>query len=338
MNTRLSSFFEWLVRLFALTLRLYPPEMRSEYAEEMQAVFRLEAAAAVRQSHLKLLILAFREVRDLPHAVLSAHLHTDRGPIRASFPTTSDQTPWAVALLSLLPFFLDGTLRIILGYQPGWDPNQRSPLYLGFFIITALVVTAGFVLGILKKFPRWAYPYVFYLGMSLYNLLGYAIWMQDLDAHPLNNFLLFDAAILVAMWLFGLRSFFTNIRLDWTLLSYGFYGLVISMLASIDFDETPLLNLRVLLPSLISLGAALAHLRIRSSYYRTLALLGGTLLGVFIWLIPVFQGMISVWAGIFVGLFLFLVYAGTPVLILLSPMLVTHLAQAWRISHPSQQE
>jgi multisubunit Na+/H+ antiporter MnhG subunit len=335
-NPRLASPTEWLVRLFAFSLRLYPAEMRHEVGEEMQAIFRLQAAEAARQSPFNLLILVCREARDLPSAILSAHLHAERGPMRVNFPPTSDQTPWAAALLSLLPFFLAGPLRLILVYQPGWSPKEQSLYYLGFLLFNALVVIAGFVFGAIKKFPRWAYPYVFYLGMSLYVFLGYALSLLDSNIHLINNFLLFDAAILVALWLFGFRSFFTNIRLDWTLLSYGFYSLVFYLFASVDFDESPRLNLQVLLPSLISLGAALAHLRIRSAYPRMLALLTGTALGLFIWLVPVFDGMITFWIGIAIGLFLLAGYGTILVLILLAPMVVNAAVQAWRASHPSR--
>jgi hypothetical protein len=338
MSLRLSSSAEWLERLFALSLYLYPPEMRGEYADEMRTVFRLEAAAAVRQSPLKLLTLACREARDLPHAVLSAHLHADRGRMHASFPSTSDQTPWTTALLSLLPFFLAGPVQLFLSYQPSWNKRDRSLPILFFMLFTSLAAIAGLMIGILKKFPRWVYPYVFYSGISLYAVTAYGLSLLDQNIHVINNFLLFDTAILVALWLLGFRNFFYNIRQDWTLLSYGFYVLVIFTMSTVDREESPRLNLQVLLPPLIALGAALAHLRIRSAYHRMLALLAGTYLGMFFWVLPIFQGMITIWAGIAIGLLLLASYGTILALILLAPMLVNGAVQAWRLSHPPRRE
>jgi hypothetical protein len=334
MSRPLPALVDWLAHLFALSLRLYPKQMRGELAEEMQAVFRLEASAAAQQSPLTLFFLACREARDLPFAVLSAHLHAERGPMRAYFPSSSDRTPWAAALLSLLPFFLAGPLRLVLVYQPGWSPKYQSLFFLGFLLLNVLTVIAGFVVGILKKFPRWAYIYVFFLGLPLYTFLGYAFSLLDSNIRLINNFLLFDAAILVALWLFGFRSFFSNIRQDWTLLSYGFFALVFQLLSGVDFDESPRLNLQVLLPSLIGLAAALAHLRIRSAYLRILTLLIGASLGIFFWILPVFNGMITFWIGILIGLFLLAGYSTILVLILLAPMVVNAAVQAWRTAHP----
>lgn len=338
MSLRLPTSAEWLARLFAFSLHLYPAAFRNEVGEEMRTVFRLEAAEAAQQSPLKLLILACREARDLPFTVLSAHLHAERGPMRTYFPSTSDQTPWAAALLSLLPFFLAGPVRLILLFQPAWSPKEQSLYYLGFLLINALVVTAGFVIGVFQKFPRWAYPYVFYLGMSLYSFLGYALSLLDANIHLINNFLLFDAAILVALWLFGFRAFYTNIRQDWTLLSYGFFSLVFYLFSSIDFDESPRLSLQVLLPAFLSLFAALAHLRIRPAYQRMLALFVGTFLGLLIWLAPIFDGMITFWIGILIGLFMLAGYGTVLALILLAPMVVNWAVQAWRTTQPPRTE
>ena len=54
------------------------------------------------------------------------------------FPSTLERTPWPTALLSLLPFLLGGPVRIILSYQPGWDPRQYSVLYFGLLLLSSL--------------------------------------------------------------------------------------------------------------------------------------------------------------------------------------------------------
>jgi hypothetical protein len=328
-STRLSSCAQLLVRLFTLVLRLYPDGVQREYAAEMQAVFCLKVADAAHCGAWTLIILACREALDLPSAIASAHFHAVGGRMQPYFPSTSDQTPWTAALLSLLPFIIAGPLRIILSYQPGWMPRQSSLFYLLFLLFSSLVVTAGLAIGVVKKFPRWAYPYAIYLAFSLYLLAGYALYLFHWNIYQ-NNFFLFLAAILFVLWLPGFRSFYRHIPQDWTLLSYGLYGLVLYLLASLDYDETPRLNLLVLLPSLLALCSALAHLRIRSAPVRIAALLAGTFAGLFFWLIPIFQGMVSVWIGIIIGMFMLMAYGIILAAILLAPMLLMPAIHSWR--------
>ena len=336
MNTRLSACAQWLARLFGLALQLYPVGVRCEYADEMQAVFGLKAAEAVRQGAWALVILAWREARDLPLAIASAHFQAVRGRLSPVFPATSDQTPWLVALLSLLPFAVAGPLRIVASYQPAWFDEQRPPLYLLFLLLSSLVLTGGLVLGGLRKFPRWAYPYAIVLAFSLYLLVMYAIarfhWAIDVR----NSYFLFLAVILIILWLPGLRSFYRHIPQDWTLLSYSLYGLVLSLLFEFDSDDYPRLNLLVLLPSLLSLCTALAHLRIRSAFLRIAVLLAGTFAGLFVWLIPIFRGGITPWVGLILGLFLLGLYGTVLVVILLAPLLVRLAIHSWRASRAAR--
>lgn len=333
MSTRLPYFAEMLMRSFTLALRLFPDSVQRDYGAEMQAVFRLKAVDAAQQSAWTLFTLACREARDMPIAILLAHFHTDRGGMmHPSFPSTSDQTPWPTAFLSLLPFFIAGTLRIILGYQPGWRPEQQSLMHFWFLLISFLIVAVGFTIGAAKKFPRWSYPYAVYSAFSAYTLSQYMVYLFKWNLGVRNNFFLILAVIAIFLWLPGLRSFYSNIAQDWTLLSYSFFGLVLYLLSTIDKDETPYLTLLVLLPSLLSLGAALAHLRIRSAYNRIVVLLVGVFASLFFWLLPIFQGMVTIWAGLAIGLFMLLGYGMILGAILLAPMLVKRAVHTWRAS------
>ena len=336
MSARLSSFAQLLARLFALALRLYPVGVRREYAAEMQAVFSLNAADAARQGAWALVALACREARDLPLAIASAHFQVVRGRMSPMFPATSDQTPWPAALLSLLPFVIAGPVREILCYQPGWMPGEHSLLYLLFLLLSSLAVASGLALGAVKKFPRWAYPYVIVLAFSLYLLVLYAVALFGWNIDGQNSFFLFLALIMIVLWRPGFRSFYRHIAQDWTLLSYGLYGLVLHLLSTFDGDESPYLNLLVLLPALLALCAALAHLRIRSAFVRIAALLVGTFAGLFVWLIPIFQGMITPWIGLVMGLFLLGLYGTVLAAILLAPLLVTWAIHSWRASRAAR--
>jgi hypothetical protein len=312
-----------LTRLFSLALGLYPAEDRREYAGEMQVVFALKARDAAQKSAWALLRLALREARDLPVAAGLAHFRNWRGDMNRYFPTTTDRVPWTTALLSLIPLFIAGPVRVIVFFTPEFSPVGRSPLYLAFLGLSALLLLAGVVVGAVKKSPRWSYPYGLSLAFLLSILVQYLSYLNGWK--PADGFgiaLLVLVPILAFLWLPPFRTFYANIRQDWTLLSYALYGLVLYLLAGIDSDETPTLNLLVLLPSLLSLCGALAYLRVGQGMGRIAALLAATFIGMFFFWLPVFQGMVSMWASVGMGLFLLL---GSWVIlggILLSPLLV----------------
>jgi hypothetical protein len=330
MKPHMYSLSALLIRLFALTLRLYPAGVRREYAAEMQTVFALEVTDAARRGNGRLIALAAREVRDLLPALLSAHFRTLRGAMNTLPSDTTDQTPWLTAVLSLLPFFIAGTLRIVISYQPGWSPQQGSPDYLWFELLNCLFVLAGFALGIFKKFPRWAYPYVFFTPFVLSITAMYAIYVYGWHIGTRNSFFLILVVILLILWLPGFRSFYRNIARDWTLLSYGMFGFVLYLLSTLDYSEMPRLTPMVLVPSLLTLCVALAHLRIRSTFVRIAVLVGGTTVSLFFWFLPLFRGMSSDLTGVGVVLFLFLRGAIILALILVYPMIVTRAVHRWR--------
>jgi hypothetical protein len=87
--------------------------------------------------------------------------------LRRFFPASAERTPWHVAILSLVPFILPGPLSPLFAYHPWWDPAQfpfidaaRVPVAIGLLIL-------GFMIGILRKFPRWAYLYSLYILVLL---------------------------------------------------------------------------------------------------------------------------------------------------------------------------
>ena len=336
MNIRLHHWVNRLVRLFRLSLYIYPHRMQQNYAAEMQAVFRLKAEDAAHKGARSLFSLAWREARDLPFAVLSAHFHAVRGRMKIIFPDTSDQTPRLAALLSLLPFIIAGPLRIIISYQSGWRPVEASYNYFWFLLSSFLIVAVGFGIGILKKFPRWSYPYPFFLAFIFYFLIIYANYIFQWNIRLVNSFFLYILLILVLFWLPPLRSFYRRIPKDWTLLTYGLFALVLFLLSGVDFDETPQLNLLALVPSLLTLSAAYAHMRIPSVFLRTVGLLAALYSGLLLWLYPVFTSMVTIWIGIGIGLLMMLAYGISLTLILLAPLLVMRVIHYWQSNRVSQ--
>ena len=64
-----------IVRLYRAALGCFPEGYRREYADELLYAVRMAAEDAEAQGRVSLLRLAWRELRDLPLAVLRAHLH-----------------------------------------------------------------------------------------------------------------------------------------------------------------------------------------------------------------------------------------------------------------------
>jgi hypothetical protein len=243
--------------------------------------------------------------------MMSAHL----------FPQPSGQTPWRTAILSLVPFAFAGPLAVIHSYHPWWDPQQLPWISSIFVTVAALLLCAGFILGAVKKFPRWSYPYAVYVVILITFLATYLVNGTPWDINHEGYILLWVAvlSVLVTAPLPFFRPFYTNIRRDWTLLSYGLYAFTLFTLIAHDQDVFPRLNLLVLLPSLIGILGALAHLRLSSALSRTAVLILGalasvpltmfTLYGSWMELLKAAGFVLAVW-GVLVGLLLAPILAG----------------------------
>lgn len=213
------------------------------------------------------------------------------------FPRTSDQTPWRTAILSLIPFIFIGPLFILVGYYPSWNSQQVPWFRSLYWVVATLLIGFGMVLGVLKKFPRWSYPYAIYSLILLNVVASYFV-----SRTILVSLLLIGLPILASVSLQAFRPFYTNIRQDWTLLSYGLYACTIFILALVDGDDYPTLNFLALMPSIIGILGALVHLRLTSSLQRVLVLELSMLVGVIVWTIPIFNGMLGSWESLLVAL------------------------------------
>ncbi len=78
----------------------------------------------------------------------------------------------------------------------------------------------------------------------------------------------------------------------------------------------------MLLPSLIGILGALAHLRLASAVRRISVLLLSMLVGVLIWWSPVYDGMSGSWAGILVVTGILLSAWGILAALIIAPILV----------------
>lgn len=59
--------------LHQLLMRLYPGRFRAEFGDEMQAVFRLAVEEAAQRSQFSVVLLGWRELRDLPWVAIREH-------------------------------------------------------------------------------------------------------------------------------------------------------------------------------------------------------------------------------------------------------------------------
>jgi hypothetical protein len=240
------------------------------------------------------------------------------------FPQTTDRTPWRNALLSLVPFLFIGPVSVVVSYHPWWEPSELpwiSPTLTG---LTISLICFGFVIGLFNKFPRGSYPYGVMGFILLTFLAGEAIRRMPWNNHYEGyiRLLVIALVVLISWRIPALRCYYSNIRWDWTLLSYGLYACILFLLASQDHDEVPYLNALVLLPTLITIAGALAHLRLASAMQRVLVLVFSMFLGVFLWWFPVFDGMVGSWQGFLVVSGMLLAIWACLMLWILAPMVI----------------
>lgn len=316
----LLSLLSWL---YTCLLHLYPSAYRHQYGEELIDVYTqiIQESANSRQRVSR----ALQELFDFPGVLLRVHLRRST-PVMPNplFPTTTDQTPWPTALLSLVPLFFIGPVSLILIYRP-WSANPDYAWVTPLLIALQYgLIGAGTVIGILRHFPRWVYPHVV---ISVLFIAFYLVpkWLANTSLRDTGAFiplLLILLIFLVTRWLPPFRSFYTNLRGDWTLLSYGLYACAILILSSQDRDEAPRLTFFVLLPSLIAIAGALAHLRLASALHKIAALVVSILLGTFLTLAPVFSSMMHTLVGFLVVLALALGICAVLIALVMLPMLL----------------
>jgi hypothetical protein len=238
-----SSNLQFLRWIYSLFLTLYPHSYRDEFGSELQIVFdlSLDESAALGEWEVEKLIL--REAVSLPGAILHEHLRERRkAKMKQTFASRFDFAPgtrsetWA----ALAPFLFFGALQTLLGYfyvadfVPMWLVNLYGILFwsLGLGL---------FVLGFLKRFPRWFMPYLGapmpFISLLLFNIVIeklQGVWWYKLP-FLLSAFMqegllwmglifMLVLLLLVARLVPIFRPFNQRLREDWTLISFLVYG------------------------------------------------------------------------------------------------------------------
>jgi len=289
---------QWILRLFAWLLRLYPRPFRDEFGEEMTAVF-LEVFSDVQQRRrLSLLIWCGREFTGLITAIMREqwlNLRQENAIMnQIIFVNPSHdaddaeaETPLAI-IAGIFPFILFGLMFTLKGldyHRPlFW---MRHSMY-GYLIVHALLLI-GLGIGWAKDFPRWSYAY---LGVSVMT----SIWLAGVATVGLQLFgytfgreawgwrgwvpllALMAVMLLITRSLQPLAGLFQGIRRDWTRLSFALYAALTWLFLGVAYDnktwyiQTLYLPLNLFLLTLVITGGAFFYMRGRRQWRRTLAL------------------------------------------------------------------
>ncbi len=284
-----------LMRLYTCMLGLYPQQYQAEYGEELQTVFSLVVNEAAQRGRFSVIRLGWRELRDLPGAVIREYLREGRKrkmETSTITPTGDGRSSWGETLAGIWPFLFLGPVSVIVAYltMPAWFQYSETPKYLSIVFVLSMLVGLG--VGWAKGWPRWSYPY-----------LGFAMVVGGLAIGGTVSSMVFTVGpewpvlpqVLIAVGAFGLivgiltliarawrplHSLYRGIRQDWTRLSFGLFTVVSGLFGAIDLDEDPIFTLNVFVPSLILLVGALVYLRSTTKAQRILALLVSLVLAV----------------------------------------------------------
>jgi hypothetical protein len=294
---------QFITRVYGLLLRLYPRQFRVEFGDEMQCVFADLVNDAAKRGLTAVLMVCAREMWELPRNVACEHWRgLQKGSVRMNDTAALDGHPssWLGTLTGALPFLLLGPIRVLLAYpdpHPAWRGLQGITLLMS--TIYPLFVLVGLVVGWRARWPRWSFPYLTACALvldfqinQLRNWITLAAprafrlepaWLLGALAYPLflALFVLVPGLALVLIctvrWL---RPLYLSIRRDWTQLSFGLSVVSVLMLSGVDYDEDPRLTLAVILPGVIVLSSAVAHLRSTNKIQRVLSLLLGLIMAV----------------------------------------------------------
>lgn len=292
---------QFLRIFYGLLLNLFPRTYREEYGEELQVVFDLSLEDARKMGEIEFVSAVFRELLDLPGAIIYEHLRemrrkkmTGKPASRFDFEPGSQKETFA----ALAPFLLFGALPVLLTFfqSMGFVPLWIEIVFVVLFWLSGLGL---FVIGFGKGAPRWFMPYLGLplpiIALLIFNGLmdpewrGFSGLMQSpwfvrqfVYAGLLWGLLILLVILLVLIfWLTpGFRPFYQRIRNDWTLFSFVLYGAApFALILSFDDyqNEEPYLFLSFLI---LAVGGRF-YLRNRAPWKRFWSLFIGLALSMF---------------------------------------------------------
>jgi hypothetical protein len=241
-----------LIYIYSKLLLFYPRRFKDEFTEELLVVFMDSVNEAITEGTLPFLLVCLKEFGGLPFNILREFWHefgrketimVTNGKMELTSTTRSGKASHWEAFLSALPFAVFGVVCMIGKIRVPWIGIYVS-LTFYFFVLL------GFLIGLVKAFPRWAYSY---LGWSLV----YAWWWTSMFTNGLKIFgysmgneawgwrawypffITLGIAILLTRSIRPLRELVLGIWQDWTLLSLAMYSLVGFMMLLYDEVRAP---------------------------------------------------------------------------------------------------
>lgn len=184
-------------------------------------------------------------------------------------------------------FFILWGLDLIAGEFPH-EWNIPIWVYGIFFMSTLFVLPVGMCIGWIQEFSRWSYPYVghvivFSLYMTNVATPGFKPFGHEIFGRELWGWRAWIPLMIVALIALGvtrsfrpITKFFTNIRDDWTLLTFGMFGFM-PLVIAIMFDEVDrLFSLYFMVAlTLVMVGTAFVYLSGANHRRRVVVLLIG---------------------------------------------------------------
>ncbi len=190
---------------------------------------------------------------------------------------------WFEAMLGLVPFVMLGPIQAMVPYAPY---SLRSSINMGndqTMFEFWLLMGAGTLIGLVRQFPRWSYPYVvMFAFVPLVNGIARITVLLPLERFRpefhLPLLFVFFAVLsfivrLTARLLKPLHYLYQSVRQDWTRLSFGLFSYVAFAVGFYGGDHPPPFGISVLLPSTIVVFGALAYLLNINQRQRILSLL-----------------------------------------------------------------
>ncbi|MBZ0302172.1 MAG: hypothetical protein K8J31_20655 [Anaerolineae bacterium] len=292
MDTLIPAILYWLYRL---SLRAFPQGFRAEFESEMLEVFDSLLVQHTGEGWRAVLRLGMRELVQLPAALVRTYRRAwrkqrtrsvfiqmmRRSPFHPLPPAPDGRFSWGQTLLetSLLIVFAALLGLTVYGHF-AWIPASWRDLGTGVGGVLAGLALPVFLLGLAHRMPRWAYP-------AAGILIGHSLIL----AQPMR-LLVFWVSTLIAVFFLALMAVYVHLvvqplprflqavgrsmALDWTRLSFGFYGLLPAIVIR-AFDDTTRNDetLYFALALLVMGVGALAYARSRRQPQQLGALVGG---------------------------------------------------------------
>jgi len=164
---------------------------------------------------------------------------------------------------------------------PGWVRSINGTLLAGMVLLPPV----GLWFGWIKSFPRWSYPYPFFVLFFSWMMANTATpgFIFDRELWGWRAWIPLAVVVLISLLmtrsLRPLQAFFTNIRADWTLLTFGLFGGV-PLLIAVSFDEVDRLYSLyfMVILTILMLGTVFLYLQ-RQNHKERIAVLG---IGIFL--------------------------------------------------------